>query len=194
MIGKILVLLNQCNYRPFQTVHGVHWCSSDFQTHPPKQRFSGWWFGCDFLNFPILIGFLIIPIDKVIFFRGVAQPPTSFRMKPPSFRGEIHDYAATPSAGCAAGGRGGAEGAALLFCSRKRVFLTKRHDGLPPRNMVFGYPLVFFLNEHNHGKPAFFGVNQLFLAIFNSYVSLPDGIRPGGFTQQRWWFNGKHMV
>ena len=28
--------------------------------------------------FPINIGFLIIPIDEVIFFRGVAQPPTSF--------------------------------------------------------------------------------------------------------------------
>ena len=27
--------------------------------------------------FPINIGFLIIPIDELIFFRGVAQPPTS---------------------------------------------------------------------------------------------------------------------
>ena len=28
--------------------------------------------------FPILIGFLIIPIDELLFFRGVAQPPTSY--------------------------------------------------------------------------------------------------------------------
>ena len=28
--------------------------------------------------FPINIGFLIIPIDELIFFRGVAQPPTRF--------------------------------------------------------------------------------------------------------------------
>ena len=27
--------------------------------------------------FPIHIGLLIIPIDELIFFRGVAQPPTS---------------------------------------------------------------------------------------------------------------------
>ena len=33
---------------------------------------SGWWFGCHFLNFPIHIGNLIIPIDELIFFRGVA--------------------------------------------------------------------------------------------------------------------------
>ena len=28
------------------------------------------------LNFPMTIGLLIIPIDEVIIFRGVAQPPT----------------------------------------------------------------------------------------------------------------------
>ena len=33
---------------------------------------TGWWFGCHFWNFPINIGFLIIPIDEIIFFRGVA--------------------------------------------------------------------------------------------------------------------------
>ena len=38
---------------------------------------AGWWFGCHFLDFPRNIGFLIIPIDELIFFRGVAQPPTS---------------------------------------------------------------------------------------------------------------------
>ena len=26
---------------------------------------------------PLILGFLIIPIDEIIFFRGVAQPPTS---------------------------------------------------------------------------------------------------------------------
>ena len=36
---------------------------------------SGWWFGTFFI-FPH-IGLLIIPIDALIFFRGVAQPPTS---------------------------------------------------------------------------------------------------------------------
>ena len=43
---------------------------------------TGWWFGCHFLNVPRNIGnviiFLIIPIDELIFFRGVfPQPPTS---------------------------------------------------------------------------------------------------------------------
>ena len=33
--------------------------------------------------FPINIGLLIIPIDELIFFRGVAQPPTSHLWKPP---------------------------------------------------------------------------------------------------------------
>ena len=28
--------------------------------------------------FPIDIGILIIPIDEIIFFRGVAEPPTSY--------------------------------------------------------------------------------------------------------------------
>ena len=42
------------------------------------QRYSGWWFGCHLDNFPINIGFVIIPIDELIFFRGVfPQPPTS---------------------------------------------------------------------------------------------------------------------
>ena len=31
---------------------------------------DGWWFGCHFLNFPINIGLLIIPIDFHIFQRG----------------------------------------------------------------------------------------------------------------------------
>ena len=36
---------------------------------------TGWWFGTFFI-FPY-IGNVIIPIDELIFFRGVAQPPTS---------------------------------------------------------------------------------------------------------------------
>ena len=52
-----------------------------FHTHPyPKwmvcNRQSGWWFGCHEFYFPRNIGLLIIPIDEIIFFRGVAQPPT----------------------------------------------------------------------------------------------------------------------
>ena len=40
---------------------------------------TGWWFGCHEFYFPINIGNLIIPIDELIFFRGVAlahQPDT----------------------------------------------------------------------------------------------------------------------
>ena len=43
-----------------------------------RQNMTGWWFGCHFL-FPRNIGFLIIPIDELIFFRGVAQPPTRWQ-------------------------------------------------------------------------------------------------------------------
>ena len=43
---------------------------------------AGWWFGCHFFNVPINIGNFIIPIDEVIFFRGVAQPPTSQHCSP----------------------------------------------------------------------------------------------------------------
>ena len=56
-------------------------CVSDVWSYPTWvptcTTLSGWWFGCHFLNFPRNIGFLIIPIDELIFFRGVAQPPTS---------------------------------------------------------------------------------------------------------------------
>ena len=41
-----------------------------------RTKFSGWWFGCHQFYFPINIGNFIIPIDELIFFRGVAQPPT----------------------------------------------------------------------------------------------------------------------
>ena len=37
---------------------------------------TGWWFGCHQFYCPINIGFLIIRSDELIFFRGVAQPPT----------------------------------------------------------------------------------------------------------------------
>ena len=41
---------------------------------PMVSYMAGWWFGT-FLIFPY-IGNFIIPIDELIFFRGVAQPPT----------------------------------------------------------------------------------------------------------------------
>ena len=55
-----------------------------FPTHVAKSRIlnhvllistsTGWWFGChQFGIFPINIGLLIIPIDELIFFRGVAK-------------------------------------------------------------------------------------------------------------------------
>jgi hypothetical protein len=39
-------------------------------------KISGWWFGTWFL-FSIIYG-IILPIDELIFFRGVGQPPTRF--------------------------------------------------------------------------------------------------------------------
>jgi len=44
------------------------------------QWFSGWWFGSWLLFFHILgiFGNVIIPTYELIFFRGVAQPPTSY--------------------------------------------------------------------------------------------------------------------
>ena len=41
--------------------------------------YTGWWFGChlDYI-FPEILGTIIIPIDEVIFFRGVAQSPTIY--------------------------------------------------------------------------------------------------------------------
>ena len=50
-----------------------------FQKKTPLEIMAGWWFGTFFI-FPY-IGFLIIPIDKLIFFRGVfPQPPTRWAM------------------------------------------------------------------------------------------------------------------
>ena len=42
-----------------------------------RRTSSGWWFGCHQFYVPINIGNLIIPIDDLICFRGVVQPPTS---------------------------------------------------------------------------------------------------------------------
>ena len=39
---------------------------------------SGWWFGCHQCYFPIYWVAIIIPIDEVIFFRGVNQPPIRY--------------------------------------------------------------------------------------------------------------------
>ena len=41
-----------------------------------KKNKPGWWFGCHQIYFPIYWVSIIIPIDELIFFRGVAQPPT----------------------------------------------------------------------------------------------------------------------
>ena len=38
---------------------------------------TGWWFGCHVLFSHLYWVSIIIPIDELIFFRGVAQPPTS---------------------------------------------------------------------------------------------------------------------
>ena len=41
------------------------------------QNMSGWWFGTmEYLMTFHSLGNVIIPIDELIFFRGVAQPPT----------------------------------------------------------------------------------------------------------------------
>ena len=41
-----------------------------------KKNMTGWWFGWHQFYFPRNLGNFIIPIDELIFFRGVAQPPT----------------------------------------------------------------------------------------------------------------------
>ena len=50
------------------------WMGVFGRIHPKTE--AGWWFGCHEFYFPINIGNVIIPIDELIFFRGVAQPPT----------------------------------------------------------------------------------------------------------------------
>ena len=42
---------------------------------PCHSIIAGWWFGCHFFNFPINIGFVIIPIDFHIFQRGSNHQP-----------------------------------------------------------------------------------------------------------------------
>ena len=48
------------------------------RVHQIYESLSGWWFGCHQFYFPRNIGNVIIPIDDVIFFRGVVEPPTSY--------------------------------------------------------------------------------------------------------------------
>ena len=38
---------------------------------------TGWWLGTCFIS-PYNIGNVIMPIDELIFFRGVGQPPTRY--------------------------------------------------------------------------------------------------------------------
>ena len=41
-------------------------------------RISGWWFGCHFFIFPLILGFDYVPNWRTHIFRGVAQPPTRY--------------------------------------------------------------------------------------------------------------------
>ena len=54
-----------------RTPRGLDVSSQKIRLPEGLQRFSGWWFGCHEFHFPRNIGFLIIPTDEVIFFRGV---------------------------------------------------------------------------------------------------------------------------
>ena len=63
---------------------GHHWDSVNFRNHPPKKKVS--YFQVVAYLFKVAehdfcfpyIGNFIIQTDELIFFRGVAQPPTSF--------------------------------------------------------------------------------------------------------------------
>ena len=60
---------------------GAHcWAHASFffERRTIKIFYTGWWFGCHQFYFPRNIGLLIILIDELIFFRGVAQPPTRY--------------------------------------------------------------------------------------------------------------------
>ena len=59
--------------RSLMSKSDLAWLSSFNDPHPP----TGWWFGGHQFYFPIYWVAIIIPIDELIFFRGVAQPPTS---------------------------------------------------------------------------------------------------------------------
>ena len=52
-----------------------------YKFHVPVVSQPGWWFGGHFWHFPILIGNVIIPIDELIFFRGVAEPPAKMVLR-----------------------------------------------------------------------------------------------------------------
>ena len=49
--------------------HGTMECQGNIMQ---LSCYSGWWFGTSIWHFPRNIGNLIIPIDELIFFRGVA--------------------------------------------------------------------------------------------------------------------------
>ena len=52
--------------------------------------FAGWWFGIVF-SFPYVENF-IIPTDELIFFRGMAQPPTSEEFNRGAMYGGFHEW------------------------------------------------------------------------------------------------------
>ena len=80
----ILYVENRCHLTGHSTIFGQGlkkrwsswrcWCSQ-FQLFFNSSIFSSWWFGTWLLFFHILG--IIIPIDELIFFRGVGIPPTS---------------------------------------------------------------------------------------------------------------------
>ena len=53
--------------------HGQMWLAQPFVDHFPKKTQSGGWFGCHFLSSPYIGN---NHPNWLIFFRGVAQPPT----------------------------------------------------------------------------------------------------------------------
>ena len=68
-----------------RTYLGNHFCNFVHQAWS-----SGWWFGI-FVISPY-IGNVIIPIDELIFFRGVGQPPTSHPLVIEGFNGTYPWY------------------------------------------------------------------------------------------------------
>ena len=54
------------------------WIGSGLEVAVAKRWLVGGEWLPSILYFPINIGNVIIPIDEIIFFRGVAQPPTRY--------------------------------------------------------------------------------------------------------------------
>ena len=75
-VGQLKTAQLQGLRRPWVLMcfHDVWWLNHIISYHIISYHIiSGWWFGCHQFYFPINIGLLIIPIDGLIFFRGVAK-------------------------------------------------------------------------------------------------------------------------